>query len=123
MLARDGATRSVQTPNLSEHGGPMQRRDFSTILIASSGATMVATRSADAPTSNTPDFATTAAERAAGVTPVNPAYMPGDVRRYGADPTGSADSTVAIQTALNIVSDVYLPAGFYLTTAALNNAV
>lgn len=41
----------------------------------------------------------TAAEISAGVTPTNYAYPPGDVRRYGADPTGASDSTTAIQNA------------------------
>jgi len=43
----------------------------------------------------------TAAEAAAGVTPTNYGYPPGDVRRYGADPTGAADSSNAIETAAN----------------------
>jgi len=40
----------------------------------------------------------TAAEVAAGVTPVNYAFNPGDVRRYGADPTGvtAADAAFAL---------------------------
>ena len=44
----------------------------------------------------------TAAEIAAGVTPTNYLYAPGDVRRYGADPTASAaDNVTAIQAALD----------------------
>lgn len=46
-------------------------------------------------------YARTAAEIAAGVTPTNYAYAPGDVRRYGADPTGVADSTTALQNCAN----------------------
>ena len=38
----------------------------------------------------------TAAEFAAGVAPTIYSYQPGDLRRYGADPTGVNDSTVAI---------------------------
>ncbi len=38
----------------------------------------------------------TAAEIAAGVTPTSYAYGPGDVRRYGGDPIGIADSTTAL---------------------------
>jgi len=45
-------------------------------------------------------YAQTAAEISAGVTPSNYGYQPGDVRRYGADATGSADSTTAIQSAV-----------------------
>lgn len=41
----------------------------------------------------------TAAETAAGITPVAPVWPPGDVRRYGADPTGVSDSGTAINNA------------------------
>ena len=50
-------------------------------------------------------YARTAAEIAAGVTPVNYAYPADpyvDPRRYGADPTGTTDSTAAVQNALNV---------------------
>src|ERR1700757_861703 len=40
-------------------------------------------------------FPQTTAELAAGVTPTNYAYLPGDVRRYGVDLTGAADSYAA----------------------------
>ena len=57
-------------------------------------------------------YARTAAEIAAGVTPTNYSYPPGDVRRYGGDPTGVNDSTAAVQNALNVAlqgsSDVYI---------------
>jgi hypothetical protein len=44
-----------------------------------------------------------------------------DVRAYGADPTGVADSTTAIQNAINAATgnDVYLPVGTYKTTSTL----
>src|SRR6185437_15958349 len=66
----------------------------------------------------------TAAEIAAGVTPVNFAYAPGNVLRYGADPTGVNDSTTAIQAALNVANQggiygCYAPAGSYKTTVTL----
>jgi hypothetical protein len=41
----------------------------------------------------------TAAETSAGVTPANYAYMPGDVRRYGAVGNGVADDTAALNNA------------------------
>lgn len=41
-----------------------------------------------------------ALQRAAGITPTNTQFEAGDVRRYGADPTGSADSTLAFNRAL-----------------------
>jgi hypothetical protein len=48
----------------------------------------------------------TAAEIAAGVTIANAGYPPGDIRRYGADPTGITDSTVAFQSAINVCSGI-----------------
>ena len=42
----------------------------------------------------------TSAEQAASVTPTNYGYPPGDVRRYGADPTGVADSAAAWNAAI-----------------------
>ena len=56
-------------------------------------------------------YARTAAEIAAGVTPTNYAYAPGDVRRYGADPTGATDSTTAIQNAVNSNTYVFFGNG------------
>lgn len=50
-------------------------------------------------------FALTSAEIAAGVMPTNFTYSADpyvDPRRYGADPTGSVDSTVAVQKAINV---------------------
>lgn len=44
-------------------------------------------------------YARTAAETAAGVTPSNYAYEPGDVRRYGAAGDGSTDDTAAFERA------------------------
>lgn len=48
----------------------------------------------------------TPAELAAGVTPVNFAYPPGDVRRYGALLNGTTDDSAAWQTAINVVCGV-----------------
>ncbi len=64
----------------------------------------------------------TTAEVAAGVTPSNYAYEPGDVRRYGAVGDGVADDTVAIQNACNCARFVYLPAGTYKTTSVITIA-
>jgi hypothetical protein len=71
----------------------------------------------------------TAAESAAGVTPTNYLYPPGNVLRYGADATGSADSTTAIQNAINVAevqqsitgpsATVYIPVGTFLVSSTL----
>lgn len=59
----------------------------------------------------------TAGEIAAGVTPCSLFYLPGNVLRYCADPTGVADSTSAIQNAINSLpltgAVVFLPNGSY----------
>jgi len=65
----------------------------------------------------------TSAEANAGVTPTNLTYPHGDIRRYGADPSGTVDSTIAIQSALNVRQEVYIPAGQYVVTAPLANGI
>lgn len=45
---------------------------------------------------------------------------PANILDYGADPTGVADSTTAMQAALDASSNVYIPSGTYKTTAALS---
>jgi Pectate lyase superfamily protein len=101
----------------------MQRRDLSKILLASTATSALAMRSVQAQTCTAPCYARTAPEIAAGVMPTNLAYPQGDVRRYGADPTGSADSTTGIQNALNVGQAVYIAGGTYKITAALTNSV
>ena len=102
----------------------MLRRDLSRVLLGASAATALGARTAVAQTGcNAPCYAVTTAENAAGVTPTNLAYPQGDVRRYGADPSGAADSTAAIQSALNIGANVYLAPGIYQITSSLTNSV
>jgi hypothetical protein len=68
----------------------------------------------------------TAAEIAAGVTPTNYAYPPGDVRRYGAVGDGVTDDGAAIQTAINVMAVgggvVYLPASVYIFASPITLA-
>ncbi len=67
-------------------------------------------------------YAITAAEITAGVIPTNLAYRPGSLQRYGADPTGAADSSAAITNACacnSLVFDEYPGGGRYLC----NNSV
>ena len=101
----------------------MKRRELSQLLLASSATSALAVRSARAQTYTTSSYPGTPAEVSAGVTPTDTTYPPGDVRRYGADPTGNTDSTAAIQSALNVVQAVYIPTGQYTITAALTNNV
>lgn len=65
----------------------------------------------------------TAAEMAAGIVPTNYTYAPGNVLRYGADPTGVLSSTAAFNTATlanfspitapNAYKSAYVPGGQY----------
>lgn len=58
----------------------------------------------------------TSSEVSAGVVPVNTGYPPGDIRRYGGDPTGVADSYTAFVNAFASATSggtVYAPAGNY----------
>jgi hypothetical protein len=64
--------------------------------LGAAGALLVAGSEPAAPQSGSDGtYALSAAERAAGVGPVRLQFAPGDVRRYGADPSGSQDSTQA----------------------------
>ena len=73
----------------------------------------------------------TAAELAAGVTPATYSYQPGDLRRYGGDPTGVADSTTALSNAIAQCAQatgapVIIPSGTFMfagTTIALASNV
>ena len=68
-------------------------------------------------------YPVSAAETSAGVTPVNQGYPVLNVLRYGADPTGVADSTTAINNAILVARVngglVHLPGGTYTTSATL----
>lgn len=66
-------------------------------------------------------YARTAAEIAAGVTPTNFSYAPGDVRRYGATGNGSADDSAAFANAALICGThpmliPYTSTGYKVTT-------
>jgi YVTN family beta-propeller protein len=66
-------------------------------------------------------YARTATEISASVVPVNYSYPPGHWFRYGADPTGVADATTAINNALKSVSGAYSygPKGTFKVTSTL----
>ena len=72
---------------------------------------------------NASGYDQTGAELTAGVIPINSAYMPGDVRRYGAVGDGTADDTVALQSAFNSVGNgdsVFIPFTHKVTGAGCN---
>jgi hypothetical protein len=76
----------------------MRRRDLTRMLLACAALPAIVPRVARAQTC---EYEKTPAELAAGANIVDAARCPGDWRRYGADPTGAADSTAAIQAACN----------------------
>jgi Pectate lyase superfamily protein len=65
----------------------------------------------------------TSAEAAAGITPNNLNYPVGNVLRYGADPTGTTDSTQAIQNSILVVTQtggvVFVPAGNFKISSTI----
>ena len=87
----------------------MRRRDISRALFATAAGSTIVAQSAEAQTCTAPCYAQTAAEIAAGVTPTNYSYSSGNILRYGADPTGSTDSTMAFNQALSCNPSVYIP--------------
>jgi hypothetical protein len=81
----------------------MRRRDIPRALIASAAGAALFGQRAEAQTCTAPCYARTTDEITAGVTPVNYAYAPGNIRRYGAVVDGSAPDEDAIRLALNAV--------------------
>jgi hypothetical protein len=62
-------------------------------------------------------YAQSTAEQNANVTPSNYVYPPGNILRYGADPTGANDSTSAFVQAGSIGQLIYAPSGTYKVTS------
>jgi copper chaperone CopZ len=83
----------------------MHRRDISKALFATAAGSTVIAQRVEAQTCATPCYAQTAAEIAAGVTPVNYAYPECTVERYGTNTTpGTTPMTTAIQNCINVCS-------------------
>jgi hypothetical protein len=64
-------------------------------------------------------YGRTATEATVGVQPTDFAYPPGDCRRFGADPSGKVDSTMAINTALRVPGEVLLCEGMFVVSAPI----
>lgn len=97
----------------------MRRRDVSTALVVSVTGAALLPRDAESQTCTPPCFARTQAEINAGVTPTNYAAFPAygvDITRYGADPTGVADSSAALNkgSLANSAGALWVPPGTYL---------
>jgi len=81
----------------------MDRRDISRFLLGSAAGTALINQGATAQTCAAPCYSRTRSEVAAGVTPVDLSYEPGDIRRYGTNTTpGSTSMTTAISNALRV---------------------
>lgn len=64
-----------------------------------------------------PFYAITGPETTAGVTVTNNTVAPGNLIRYGADPTGASDSTTAVRAWVKLINSypLYAPNGTYKT--------
>ncbi len=89
----------------------MKRRDISAALIGAAGVAL-ASREARATECAAPCYPRDTATEPSGVT-VNTAWPKGNVLRYGADPTGSANSTQAFNWALECNGTAFVPIGQY----------
>jgi parallel beta-helix repeat protein len=102
-------------------GGEMRRRDISRLLMACAVTPYVVPWVARAQMCAPGSYEKTPAETAAGVKVADSSRCPGDWRRYGADPTGNADSTAAIQAACNADKLAFdSSGGTYLVSATIS---
>jgi len=98
----------------------MHRREINKMLAAYVVAPALVPTAPHAQSCAPGEHPKTAAETAAGVKVVDSTRCPGDWRRYGADPGGSADSTAAIQAACNANTLAFdAEGGTYLVSATI----
>lgn len=101
----------------------MHRRELSKALFAcATGAAILPERS-PARERTAARYPPTAAELALGLTPVDLSHAPASVLRYGADPTGVADSAAAFLNARKVATqagiELLIPGGTYKSTSTL----
>lgn len=74
-------------------------------------------------TQSQPFYPLTSVESGLSITPTNFSYVPGSVLRYGADPTGAADSAAAFLSAQKVATasgtELLIPGGAYKSTQTL----
>ena len=100
-----------------------RRRDISIALFASAGAAALPPSSTQAQSSAAAQCCPpTHDELAAGVVP-NTDYPPQNVLRYGADPTGLADSTLSLIRAVSLNDEVLVPAGDYKISGTISKTL
>jgi hypothetical protein len=102
----------------------MLRRDLSKVLLASAAGTALLTRNVQAQSCTPPCYPQTSRESAAGVTPTDTQFPPGDVRRYGAVGDDSTPSHAAFSQAVSSNDFVYVPPGKYVfnSTVTVNRS-
>lgn len=88
----------------------MRRRDLSKVMLAWTAVAPVSeARTSSQTACVAPCYPPTPAEAVNHVPPSDLSFPPGNVLRWGADPTGQADSTAALQNAVNVA----WASGFY----------
>ena len=68
-------------------------------------------------------FPVTERESAAGIKPSNRAFQPGNVLRYGADASGTTDSTESLNQAFISGDEVYFPPGRYRISQTISKVL
>lgn len=102
----------------------MRRRDISALFIASAAGVAIASKPASAQACTASCYPETQAESNSGKT-IYTQYPWGSFRRYGADPTGTVDSVLAINLALqfNAVAFDDYPGGGTYSVSGVNGAI
>ncbi len=100
----------------------MRRRDLPKVFLGTATGAPLAPDVDPQPRSAPERHPRTAAEAAVGVIATHQEFAPGDIRRYGADPTGVRDSTTAINDGLKcnaIVFDSFPGNSIYRVTGPI----
>jgi Pectate lyase superfamily protein len=80
----------------------MRRRDLPSLLLATAVEASVPAKASAQPPCSRPCYPLAVAEGVNPVPPIDLTFPPGNVLRWGADPTGTEDSTLAIQRTVNV---------------------
>ena len=98
----------------------MRRRDLSRALLSSAAGSILLPQPAPAQTLAEPRYPRHPAEIAAKITPTDYTHPQGNVLRYGADPTGSNDSSPAFDAACRSGAGVVtVPTGSYKVASTI----
>ena len=98
----------------------MKRANRRNLLLSTIGIGAAALGKAESAPAGSAAHPRTSAESAAGVVPTNCGYVPGDIRRYGADPSGAVDSAAAFASASKVAEPLALVPGNYLVNSGVS---